>query len=114
MRKLVRDLRRTKTALGDGIKKMYPSEAPAYAKMGKKLVAARNLPEGHVITEADVSARSPGDGGLAPFEMERVLGRRLKRSLTEHEAFSLEILDGVPTSPPQRSGHRATTSVPGT
>ena len=50
LRKLVRDLRRTRVALGDGVKTLHPSEAEPIMKMGKKLVAARDLPAGHVLT----------------------------------------------------------------
>jgi N-acetylneuraminate synthase/sialic acid synthase len=99
MRKLVRDLQRTRVALGDAVKKTYPTEKSALAKMGKTLVAARALPVGHVVTEADVSARSPGDG-LAPHEIGRVLGRRLCRPLGEHEAYTLDALDAGPTARP--------------
>ena len=66
MRKLVRDLRRVPAALGDGVKRPLPSEEPALKKMGKMLVAARDLEPGHVLAEGDVVARSPADGGLAP------------------------------------------------
>ena len=46
LRKLVRDLKRTRVALGDGTKSMYPSETEPIIKMAKKLVAARDLPAG--------------------------------------------------------------------
>src|SRR5262249_13479918 len=49
MRRLVRDLRRTPQALGDGVKRPLPCEESAIRKMGKQLVAARDLPSGHVL-----------------------------------------------------------------
>ena len=49
MRRLVRDLRRAPAALGDGVKRPLPSEEPAIRKMGKKLVAGRALPAGHLL-----------------------------------------------------------------
>ena len=76
LRKLVRDLKRTRVALGDGNKSMYPSETEPIIKMAKKLVAARDLPAGHTLTEADIAFKSPGDG-LPPYELDRVLGRTL-------------------------------------
>jgi N-acetylneuraminate synthase/sialic acid synthase len=96
MRKMVRDLRRTRQALGDGQKKQYPSEEGAYIKMGKSLVAARALPAGHVLTRADVAIKSPG-GGLPPFELERLLGRRLTAPLSEDASFTLEMLEAAPS-----------------
>ncbi len=49
MRKLVRDLQRIPAAIGDGVKRPLPSEEKPLQKMGKKLVAARDLQAGHVL-----------------------------------------------------------------
>jgi N-acetylneuraminate synthase/sialic acid synthase len=95
MRRLVRDLRRAPLALGDGVKRPLPCEESAIRKMGKQLVAARELPSGHVLAPGDVEAKSPADGGLAPYELERVLGRRLRRSLAFEESVTFEALEPV-------------------
>jgi len=84
MRKLVRDLRRVREALGDGIKRVYPSEVGPISKLSKKLVANRNLPSGHVLAEADIAIKSPGDG-LPPYEFDTILGKTLKRPLAEDD-----------------------------
>ena len=87
MRKLVRDLRRVPVALGDGDKQPLETEIRPLQKMGKKLVAARELEAGHVLEEGDLLAKSPGDGGLPPYELEGLLGRRLVRALREDDAI---------------------------
>jgi sialic acid synthase len=92
LRKMCRDLSRLHVALGDGHKKMYESEAGPAMKMAKKLVAARALPAGHVLEAEDVAMKSPGDG-MAPFEIDNVLGRRLTRPLLEDEALRFEVLE---------------------
>jgi sialic acid synthase len=79
LRKLVRDLRRVPVALGDGVKRPLPVEAKPLEKMGKKLVAARDLELGHVLTTEDIAIKSPADGGLPPYELDRLVGRRLRR-----------------------------------
>jgi N-acetylneuraminate synthase/sialic acid synthase len=89
MKKMIRDLQRTRMALGDGRKKVYASEAGPVLKMSKKLVAARDLREGHVLTGADIAIKSPGDG-LAPYYLDQLLGQTLARDLRADEAFSLE------------------------
>lgn len=89
MRKLVRDLRRTRIALGDGVKRQYPSEVAPIYKMGKKLVAARDLPAGHVMAESDFAYKSPADG-ISPADMDKVLGRTLLRSLKQDETIALD------------------------
>jgi N-acetylneuraminate synthase/sialic acid synthase len=86
MRKLVRDLRRVPVAIGDGVKRPLPSEEAPLRKMGKQLVAARALPEGHVLGDGDLVARSPDEGGLPPYRLDELLGRTLVRGLGEEEA----------------------------
>jgi sialic acid synthase len=79
LRKLVRDLRRVPVALGDGVKRALPVEAKPIEKMGKKLVAARDLEQGHTLAPEDIAIKSPADGGLPPYELDRLVGRRLRR-----------------------------------
>lgn len=98
MRRLVRDLRRIPIALGDGHKRPLPAEARPLQKMGKKLVAARDLDVGHVLAEGDLEARSPADGGLPPYELELLLGRELARPLRVEDAITWE--DLVPADVP--------------
>lgn len=86
LRKLVRDLRRLKIALGDGVKAPYESEIAPIHKMSKQLVAARDLPAGHVVTAADILARSPG-GAMTPDRIDEVVGKTLKADLGFEEAF---------------------------
>jgi len=91
MKKLVRDLRRVREALGDGVKSVYPNEVIPISKMSKKLVAGCNLPTGHVLSESDVAIKSPGDG-LPPYELYNILGKTLKRPLVEDEDIMFEDL----------------------
>jgi sialic acid synthase len=101
LKSLVRDLRRTRVALGDGSKRMYQSEAEPAKKMGKKLVAARDLPAGHVLTEDDIAAKSPGDG-LPPCELDRLVGRRLGYPVTEELALTFDLLEDPGADRPRR------------
>ena len=98
LRKMVRDLERTASALGDGIKKIYDSERAPILKMGKSLVVARDLPAGHVIGPKDVTMKSPA-GGIPPCDMAKVLGRVTLKALHEDDFFSFEVL-GTPESAP--------------
>ena len=93
MRRVVRDLKRVRLALGDGLKRTYPSEVAPLTKMGKKLVAAEDLPANHVIRREDIAIKSPSDG-LQPYELDRVIGKVLRRPLKQDENIALEDLDG--------------------
>ena len=66
--------------------------------MGKKLVAARPLPVGHVLADGDLIAKSPADGGLPPYELDALLGRTLARPLDADEDVTAEHL--VPAGEP--------------
>jgi sialic acid synthase len=68
-----------------------PSERGALVKMGKKLVAARALSAGHVLTEDDLAMKSPGDG-LPPYALEQIVGRTLIRPLQPDDDISFEVL----------------------
>jgi len=93
MRRVVRDLKRVRLALGNGVKSTYKSEEAPLLKMGKKLVAAVDLPAKHVITREDIAIKSPSDG-LQPYELERVIGRVTRRAFKEDENIAIEDLDG--------------------
>ena len=75
--KLVRDLKRAKVALGDGVKKIIDKETKPLYKMGKKLVAAKNLSKGKVLNEDDITIKSPNDG-TPPCEFDNFIGLTLK------------------------------------
>ena len=92
LEKMVRDLERTRIGLGDGIKKMYTSESEPKKKMGKKLVAAADLPAGHVLRPEDLAQKSPGDG-LPPYEADRLVGCTLRHPVSRDSALSFEILE---------------------
>ncbi len=89
LRRLVRDLNRTIESLGDGVKRTYPSEEKPLYKMAKKLVAVRDLPGGHVITDSDIAMKTPNDG-LSPLHYDDLIGRRLVSPMKAEEGFALE------------------------
>ncbi len=92
MRKMVRDLRRLKRSLGDGKKVVYESEIAPVIKMGKKLVAARDLPAGCALRPEDIVMKSPGDG-IPPYEIDNVIGKILLSPLKLDDPFTFEILE---------------------
>jgi sialic acid synthase len=92
--KMVRDLRRVKVAMGDGVKRVYETEINPIIKMGKKLVAARDLPAGHAIRRADIALKSPGDG-IAPYDIDKIIGRITRQALKADDDIKFEVLNGA-------------------
>ena len=92
MRKLVRDLDRLHLAMGDGVKRQFESESGPLEKMGKKMVAAKNLEFGHVLCAEDVAFKSPGDG-LAPWMIDEIMGRRARREIATDENLTTDIFE---------------------
>lgn len=82
LRKMVRDLRRARMAMGDGVKRRFDSEIAPHQKLAKMIVAARDLEEGRVLQEADLDYRSPGTG-IPPAGRDLVVGKTLVRALSE-------------------------------
>jgi sialic acid synthase len=104
LQRMVRDLRNTRLALGDGLKRAYESEVAPLYKMGKKLVASRRLVAGQRLAPEDVAIKSPNDG-LAPSELEHVLGRVLVRSLEADENIAWTDFDeSAPAAGRRRDG----------
>lgn len=91
---LVDGLSRVRRSLGSRDKEVLPGERPAMNKMGKKLVAHRDLPAGQRLTLEDVAIKSPGDG-LTPDRLAEVVGRRLGRPLAADADITLDdLVDG--------------------
>lgn len=78
MTELVRRVRLAQELLGTGEKLPQEAEAPVVAAARRSVVARRDLPAGHVLTEHDLEWLRPG-GGLMPGQESVVLGHRLLR-----------------------------------
>ncbi len=100
LEKMVRDLKRCRIAMGDGVKQRYASEEKPLYKMGKKLVIAHDLPAGHVLTEKDIAYKSPNDG-LPPYAVYDIIGKRLKHSVKEDHTISYSDIEVVADSKKQ-------------
>lgn len=80
LRKMVRDLRRAKDALGDGVKRAYESEIAPLKKLSKMIVAKDSMSAGTLLTEDHFDYRSPGHG-VPPAESHLLVGKKLVRDV---------------------------------
>jgi len=91
LRKLCRDLNRTHEAMGSYEKKPQPSELSPITKMGKSIVAKKPIPAGTIIEPEYVAFKSPG-GGLPPYQVYEVLGRKAERDIADDVPIELSAL----------------------
>ena len=89
---LVKMIREVEPAMRVKGKMVFPDEMTAARKLRKCIVAARDLPAGHVITEADVTTRSPKDG-ISPIHWDKVIGATLRTSMVYEQPMQWEHID---------------------
>ncbi len=84
---LVKGIREIEAGLGtDALRNLSQGEMINRENLGKSMVAARNLPNGHTITAEDVKVLSPGQG-LSPLYFKKLLGRTLNREMQSEDFF---------------------------
>lgn len=77
---LVRAIRELEVVLGDGVKRVQPSEREVKKVARRSLYAVRALPAGHVLVESDVICRRPALG-LSPARLGSLVGKRTRRAI---------------------------------
>ena len=78
--------------LGDGIKRAAPSEADNLPLIRRALVARRPLKKGEKLTREMVEIKRPA-AGIAPDDIEKVLGKRLVCDLEDDQPITWSSLD---------------------
>jgi sialic acid synthase len=89
MRKLVRDLERAQISLGDGVKRTYESEATPIRKMGKMIVAAKDVSPGTIAESSMFEYRSPAEG-MHPYRVEELIGLKFTKHVSAGDAIKEE------------------------
>lgn len=90
---LVRAVRKTEAAMGDGIKRVMPCEEINRRRMRKSILAARNIPVGEILVLNDLTIKRAGGLGLSPDRYHEVVGRRTARAVTLEQPITLEDLE---------------------
>lgn len=92
LKSLVTDLENVRLSLGDKEKKLLSEEKLARFKMGKKIIASKNLSKGTVLSLDNLQFKSPGDG-IPPSELENVIGKKITKDYIFEENIKFEDLD---------------------
>lgn len=88
---MVKSIRETEIALGSGEKKPAKSEEEVKKVIRKNIVARNNLVAGIEIKKEDLALKRAGVG-IEPKDLNKIIGKKLKRDLTEDEAIRWEDL----------------------
>jgi sialic acid synthase SpsE/sugar phosphate isomerase/epimerase len=91
---LVTGIREVEAARGEKLadRALSQGELINRENLAKSLVAAREIPAGHIITDSDVAVKSPGQG-LSPLKMPALIGKQLRRKLSADDYFFQSDLD---------------------
>lgn len=81
-------IRNIEAALGDGIKRLTPSEARNKPVARKSLVANQAIRAGEVFNAQNITAKRPGTG-ISPMRWDEVIGRRAPRDFALDELIEL-------------------------
>ena len=92
-KELVEKIRIVEQSLGADMRVPSRGEYLNRQILGKSLVAARNLPRGHVVSYSDITTKSPGKG-TTPLKMDSFIGKTLTRDIAKDD-FLLESDVGV-------------------
>lgn len=84
-------IRNVELALGDGVKRPAASEMQTLPLARKGLVAARNIPAGAILTDADIAIKRPASG-LPPSSHSAVMGRKSLGEISEGTPLTFELL----------------------
>jgi N,N'-diacetyllegionaminate synthase len=91
MLRYCQSLRRVRAALGDGVKRIMPSESDTRRAFRRFLVAARDLPAGALIGPLDIHFKKVVEG-IAPRYLDLVIGAELTRHVAADTTITWEML----------------------
>lgn len=86
---MVKAIRETELALGSSNKCVAPSERPNIAVARKSIVASRDIAQGELFSEDNLTVKRPGDG-ISPMLWDSVIGRPAPRSFIPDQPITLD------------------------
>lgn len=89
LKRLVAAVRMVEVSLGSARKQPGLAECRNIAVARKSIVAARDLPAGHILKPEDLAMKRPG-GGLSPMAFWDVIGQRLPRAVAKDAFVNLK------------------------
>ena len=88
LKAMVNAIRNIEIALGDGIKRLTPSEALNKPVARKSLVASKAIKAGEVFSVENITTKRPGIG-ISPMNWDTVIGRTAVRDFMADQLIEL-------------------------
>ena len=88
LKAMVTAIRNIEVALGDGIKRLTPSEARNKPVVCKSLVASQAIKAGEVFSTQNITAKRPGTG-ISPMRWDEVIGCSAPRDFSVDDLIEL-------------------------
>lgn len=89
LKAMVVAVRNIEVALGDGVKRLTPSEAKNKPVARKSIVASRNIRVGEIFSNENLTAKRPGTG-ISPMRWNEMIGGVAIRDFAEDELIELK------------------------
>lgn len=91
LNELVKISKKINKTLGDE-KKIHPKEKQIRAWAYRSIVTIKNIPRGKIIEQEDIWCKRPGTG-IPSFEMENIIGRKVKNKIKINSLLKWEDLE---------------------
>ena len=88
LKKMIEGVRKITIALGNGVKKISPSEKKNIRIARTSIVAAKEIKKGEKFTTKNLTIKRPGNG-ISPMKLFKIVGKFAKRSFLEDELIKL-------------------------
>lgn len=88
LKDMVIAIRNIEKALGDGIKKVSPSEMNNKPIVRKSVVAKKDINKGEYFTEENITTKRPGTG-ISPMAWNKIINEKAKKPFSEDELIEL-------------------------
>ena len=86
-RLMTQAIRKVEVALGDGVKRVSPSETKNRAIVRKSIVAAKQIRE-EIFRESNLTTKRPGTG-ISPMRWDELIGRAAERDFKVNEQIEI-------------------------
>ena len=88
LKSMIKGIRNIEVALGDGVKRIMPSEVSNLGVIRKSIVASREIKKDELFSTHNLATKRAGKG-ISPMQWEDVLGKTAIRDFQENELIEL-------------------------